>query len=97
MIANLEYFKVFYYVARHGSVTKAAGELAISQPAVSQSLRQLEKSLGVTLFARAPRGVKGGAASVFLCGEGLRADRTGSGEGAQDAGAGAGGDPHRRQ
>ena len=58
MVANLEYFKVFYYVAKHGSVTKAANELAISQPAVSQSLRQLEKSLGVSLFARASRGVK---------------------------------------
>ena len=58
MTENLEYFKVFYYVARYGSVTRAAGELAISQPAVSQSLRQLEKSLGVTLFARVSRGVK---------------------------------------
>lgn len=58
MTENLEYFKVFYYVARYGSVTRAAGELAISQPAVSQSLRQLEKGLGVTLFARVSRGVK---------------------------------------
>ena len=58
MLANLEYFKVFYYVAKHGSVTRAAGELSISQPAASQSLRQLEKSLGVPLFMRASRGVR---------------------------------------
>ena len=58
MISNLEYFKVFYYTAKYGSVTRAAGELMISQPAVSQSLKQLEKSLGVTLFERASRGVK---------------------------------------
>ena len=58
MIENLEYFKVFYYTARLGSVTKAASELAISQPAVSQSLKQLEKSLGVSLFQRAARGVR---------------------------------------
>lgn len=57
MIGNLEYFKVFYYTAKLGSVTKAANELAISQPAVSQSLKQLEKSLGVELFQRAARGV----------------------------------------
>lgn len=58
MIANLDYFKVFYYTAKCGSVTKAAGELSISQPAVSQSLKQLEKSLGVTLFQRAAKGVR---------------------------------------
>lgn len=58
MIANLDYFKVFYYTAKCGSVTKAAGELFISQPAVSQSIKQLEKSLGVTLFQRAAKGVR---------------------------------------
>ncbi|MCM1303784.1 MAG: LysR family transcriptional regulator [Lachnospiraceae bacterium] len=58
MTENLEYFKVFYHTARLGSVTRAATELAISQPAVSQSLKQLEKSLGVPLFQRAARGVR---------------------------------------
>jgi len=47
MIGSLEYYKVFYYVAKYGSVTKAAGELAISQPAVSQALKQLERQLEV--------------------------------------------------
>ncbi len=58
MISNLEYYKVFYYVAKYESVTKAAGELAISQPAVSQALKQLERQLEVTLFYRAAKGVK---------------------------------------
>lgn len=58
MISNLEYYKVFYYTAKCGSVTGAAALLSISQPAVSQSIRQLEKNLGVTLFGRASRGVK---------------------------------------
>lgn len=58
MTENLEYFKVFYYTAKLGSVTKAANELAISQPAVSQSLKQLEKGLGIPLFQRAARGVR---------------------------------------
>ncbi|MBP3475298.1 MAG: LysR family transcriptional regulator [Lachnospiraceae bacterium] len=58
MINNLEYYKVFYYVAKHKSLTAAAGELAISQPAVSQSVRQLETALGVKLFTRASKGVK---------------------------------------
>ena len=58
MIGSLEYIKVFYYTAKSGSVTGAAALLSISQPAVSQSIRQLERSLGVPLYARAPRGVK---------------------------------------
>lgn len=57
MTENLEYFKVFYYTARYGSLTRAANELNISQPAVSQSLKQLEKSLGAVLFQRAAKGV----------------------------------------
>lgn len=55
---NLEYYKVFYHVARAGSLTVAARELNISQPAVSQSVRQLETALGAKLFTRVSKGVK---------------------------------------
>lgn len=55
---NLEYYKTFYYVAKTGSITQAAGELAISQPAVSQSMKQLENLLGTKLFIRASKGVQ---------------------------------------
>lgn len=57
MIGNLEYYKVFYYVAKHGSITRAAAELVISQPAVSQTIKQLEERLQVSLFHRAAKGV----------------------------------------
>lgn len=57
MISNLEYYKVFYHAARAGSLTEAAAALSISQPAVSQALRQLERQLGITLFHRGARGV----------------------------------------
>lgn len=58
MYANLEYYKVFYFVAKYQSVTVAAQNLFISQPAVSQAIKQLELALGCQLFFRAPKGVK---------------------------------------
>lgn len=58
MVSNLEYYKVFYYVAKYGSLTQAAAELAISQPAVSQSVKQLEQEVGTKLFLRASKGVR---------------------------------------
>lgn len=58
MIGNLEYYKVFYYAASYGSITKAAVALSVSQPAVSQAIRQLEESLGAKLFIRASRGIR---------------------------------------
>lgn len=55
---NLEYYKVFYHVAKAGSLTVAAKELNVSQPAVSQSVKQLEAALGTKLFTRASKGVR---------------------------------------
>ncbi|MCI8977307.1 LysR family transcriptional regulator [bacterium 1xD8-48] len=58
MSENLEYYKVFYYAARFGSLTMAGTELSISQPAVSQALKQLESALMVKLFVRSARGIR---------------------------------------
>lgn len=58
MLTNLEYYKVFYNVARTQSLTLAAKALNVSQPAVSQAIRALEASLGVKLFSRVQRGVE---------------------------------------
>lgn len=58
MTVNLEYYKVFYYVAGLGSITLAAGELSISQPAVSQAVKQLEIATGAKLFVRSAKGVR---------------------------------------
>ena len=44
--------KVFIAVAEYRSFTKAAAELGISQPAVSQHISELEKSFGIKLFER---------------------------------------------
>lgn len=58
MSINLEYFRIFYAVAKQQSITKAAEELSISRPAVSQELQKLEGQLGYSLFSRHPRGVR---------------------------------------
>ena len=57
-MANLELYKAFYTVAKCGSLTKAAEELYISQPAVSQAIKQLETQLGGTLFNRTHKGME---------------------------------------
>lgn len=50
-------FQVFRVVARTGSVTRAANELFISQPAVSAHLKAVEHRFGELLFERTPKGV----------------------------------------
>lgn len=57
MNINYELYRVFYTVAKHGNITKAANELMISQPAVSKSIKTLEEQLGGTLLTRTKKGV----------------------------------------
>jgi DNA-binding transcriptional LysR family regulator len=49
---------VFFTVIQHGSMAKAAAELGISQPSVSELIADLEHALGVRLFDRSTRGVE---------------------------------------
>lgn len=57
MDINFELYKVFYYVALEKQISAAAKRLFISQPAVSQSIKQLEKKIDGDLFFRTPRGM----------------------------------------
>ncbi len=57
MNVNFEYYKVFYHVCAHGSLTAAARSLYLP-PAVSQAVRQLEKEAGTKLFFRTSKGVQ---------------------------------------
>ena len=52
MDINLELYKVFYYVATTLSFSEASRQLFISQSAVSQSIKTLEKKLNHPLFIR---------------------------------------------
>lgn len=57
MEVNLEWYRVFYWIAKTGSLSKAAEQLHITQPAVSHTVKQLESTLGGQLFFRTPKGV----------------------------------------
>ncbi len=57
MEQNLNQYKIFYTVARIGSISHAANELYISQPAVSKAISRLEESLDCILLKRNSRGV----------------------------------------
>lgn len=57
MAANFEHYKIFYYVARYGSFTKAAELLYSNQPNITRIIRILESELGCTLMNRSNRGI----------------------------------------
>jgi DNA-binding transcriptional LysR family regulator len=66
---DLEYFIV---VAGHGNLRRAADALGLSQPALSKSLRRLEKSAGTKLVKRTPKGVELTAVGSALLGHARR-------------------------
>ncbi|MED4534687.1 LysR family transcriptional regulator [Metabacillus fastidiosus] len=57
MISKLDLYRVFCTVGKSESFSKAAKDLYMSQPAVSQAIMQLEKDLDTRLFNRTPKGV----------------------------------------
>ena len=58
MDINYELYKVFYYVATSLSFSEASKQLYISQSAVSQSIKTLEKRLNQNLFIRSTKKVR---------------------------------------
>lgn len=58
ILANLDYYKTFSLVAKAGSMKEAADILWISQSAITQTIKALEKQLGGTLFIRSNKGLR---------------------------------------
>lgn len=57
MSVTYDYYRIFYYVARYQSFTKAARVLMNSQPNITRAMNLLEQELGCRLFLRSHRGV----------------------------------------
>ncbi|MEM8821968.1 MAG: LysR substrate-binding domain-containing protein, partial [Pseudomonadota bacterium] len=58
MVMTFKQLRYFEALARHGHFGRAAEAAAISQPALSVQIRDLETELGAALFERGPRGVR---------------------------------------
>ena len=65
---TLRHFRIFQAVCRRASMTAAAGDLHISQPSVSQAIRELEEFYGTALFDRIGRQLHLTAAGRSLLG-----------------------------
>lgn len=57
MTIDLNLYKVFYTVSKCRNISHAADMLFVSQPAVSKSVKTLEKLLNIKLFSRSSKGV----------------------------------------
>lgn len=58
MTVRIDDIDYFLAVAAHGKVRRAAAELGVSQPAITQGLQRLERELGFPLFERSSRGMQ---------------------------------------
>lgn len=58
MDITYDYYRIFYYVAKYKSFTRAASILMNSQPNITRSMNNLERQLGCRLFIRSNRGIR---------------------------------------
>ena len=57
MISKIDLYRIFLVVSKRKSFSRAAEQLFMTQPAVSQSIAKLEQELNTALFYRTPKGV----------------------------------------
>ena len=77
MDINFEYYKIFYYVAKYGNITKAATALGSNQPNVTRIMRILESQTWLYSFYKTGARSKpytGRREIIYPCGGGIPAD-----------------------
>lgn len=57
MSVNLEYYRVFYYVALYGGIGRAARELCLTPPTITRTIQILESQVACQLFIRSVKGM----------------------------------------
>lgn len=57
MDINFEHYKIFYFAAKYGNITKAATALGSNQPNVTRIIKLLETQMNCRLFIRNARGI----------------------------------------
>ena len=65
-LTSWDLYRTFLDVVRHGSLSAAAHRLALTQPTVGRHIAALERSIGVALFTRSPRGLLATPAALEL-------------------------------
>jgi LysR family transcriptional regulator, regulator for genes of the gallate degradation pathway len=63
---NIRHFAALAATVRHGSLTRAARAVNLTQPALTQAIAGLETALGVTLFNRGPTGMSATEPALLL-------------------------------
>ena len=66
IVPNIRHLAAFAATVRHGSVTRAARAVNLTQPALTQAIGGLEAKLGTTLFERSAAGMKPGPPALLL-------------------------------
>ena len=64
-----ESYKIFYTVAIHGSISKAAEALYISQPAITKSIKKLESELNIPIYLQDERLSTKSATDILIQGK----------------------------
>ena len=64
---DVKQMRYFVQIVESGSLSKAASQLHIAQPSLSQQLKGLEDELGVELLVRHPRGVTPTDLGMLFC------------------------------
>ena len=58
--------KYFQTICKYNNITRASAELHVSQPSLSNAVKELEREFGVSLFTRRSRGLELRAATFWM-------------------------------